>query len=226
LHGSSGAVIEFRNVSFSYPQKVIIHDEKNKLLDAPSGSDRKIDVKVETGKPTNRQVLKDVSFTVKAGTTTAIVGHTGSGKSTMSRLLLRFYDVTGGSITVDGQDIRQVTQLSLRQKIGMVPQDTVLFNDTIGYNILYGRPSATVEEMESAAKKAQLWEFIQKLPDRFDTKVGERGLKLSVRVPGFRLRLRVERLPAVDGCVVCVCVFGGCGCRAERSSVSALPERC
>ena len=114
-----------------------------------------------------------------AGRTVAIVGSSGAGKSTIARLLFRFYDVTGGSIAIDGQDIRDVTQASLRSEIGIVPQDTVLFNDTIYYNIAYGRPDATREEVERAARMANIDGFIRALPDGYDAMVDERGLKLS-----------------------------------------------
>ena len=138
----------------------------------------------------NRRILRDVNFTLEAGTTTAVVGHSGSGKSTLARLLFRFYDVTAGAITFDGQDIRGLTQASLRKIIGIVPQDTVLFNDTIGYNIAYGRPGATQEEIESAAKSAQIHEFIMHLPEGYKTPVGERGLKLS---GGEKQRVAIAR---------------------------------
>lgn len=138
----------------------------------------------------NRQILKNVNFTLQAGTTTAVVGHSGSGKSTLARLLFRFYDVSYGAITFDGQDIRDLTQNSLRKIIGIVPQDTVLFNDTIGYNIAYGRPTATLEEIESAAKSAQIHDFIVHLPEGYKTPVGERGLKLS---GGEKQRVAIAR---------------------------------
>nr|WP_319513103.1 ABC transporter ATP-binding protein/permease [uncultured Cohaesibacter sp.] len=137
-----------------------------------------------------RPILKGVSFEVPAGKTVAIVGPSGAGKSTISRLLFRFYDVSGGAITVDGQDIRDVQQLSLRQNIGMVPQDTVLFNDTLLYNIGYGRPSASREEIEDAARMAQISDFVKSLPHGFDTEVGERGLKLS---GGEKQRVAIAR---------------------------------
>ncbi|MCL4105240.1 UNVERIFIED_CONTAM: hypothetical protein GTU68_055371 [Idotea baltica] len=127
----------------------------------------------------DRNILKGVSLHVKAGETLAIVGPTGAGKSTISRLLFRFYDVTGGAVRIDGQDVRDVTQLSLQKALGVVPQDTVLFNDTIGYNIAYGRPEATQHEVEEAAKAANIHDFIKSLPKTYDTMVGERGLKLS-----------------------------------------------
>ncbi|MCA0043755.1 ABCB family ABC transporter ATP-binding protein/permease [Celeribacter litoreus] len=127
----------------------------------------------------SRPILKGIDLTVPAGKTLAIVGHSGSGKSTIGRLLFRFYDVTGGSLKIDGQDIRGVTQESLHKSIGVVPQDTVLFNDTIRYNIGYGRDGATYDEIVAAAKKARIHDFIEGLPDGYETQVGERGLKLS-----------------------------------------------
>ena len=126
-----------------------------------------------------RQILADVGIDIPAGQTIAIVGPSGSGKSTIGRLLFRFYDVTGGAVSIDGQDVRDVTQTSLHRAIGVVPQDTVLFNDTIYYNIAYGREFATRDEVISAAKDAQIHDFIMSLPDQYDTRVGERGLKLS-----------------------------------------------
>ena len=126
-----------------------------------------------------RPILRDVSLRVGPGQRIALVGPSGSGKSTIGRLLFRFYDVTGGAIRIDGQDIRAVTQTSLHQMIGVVPQDTVLFNDTVFYNIAYGRPEATVAEIEAAARAAKIHDFIISLPDGYQTTVGERGLKLS-----------------------------------------------
>ena len=126
-----------------------------------------------------RPILKGISLRVGPGQRIALVGPSGSGKSTIGRLLFRFYDVTGGSISIDGQDIRDVTQTSLHQLIGVVPQDTVLFNDTVGYNIAYGRPGASVAEIETAARAAKIHDFIVSLPEGYETKVGERGLKLS-----------------------------------------------
>ncbi len=138
----------------------------------------------------DRPILRGVSFEVPAGKTVAIVGPTGAGKSTISRLLYRFYDVTGGRITIDGQDLRDVTQESLRSAIGMVPQDTVLFNDTIGYNIEYGRPGASEEDIRAAARMAQVGPFIESLPKGYETPVGERGLKLS---GGEKQRVAIAR---------------------------------
>jgi ATP-binding cassette subfamily B protein len=137
-----------------------------------------------------RQILHDVSFEVPPGRTVAVVGASGAGKSTLSRLLFRFYDVTGGHVLIDGQDIRNVAQASLRAAIGIVPQDTVLFNDTIYYNIAYGRPEATQEEIIEAAKSAHIHHFIESLPDKYESIVGERGLKLS---GGEKQRVAIAR---------------------------------
>jgi ATP-binding cassette subfamily B protein len=138
----------------------------------------------------NRPILNDISFKVPAGKSAAIVGASGSGKSTISRLLFRFYDACQGSVLIDGQDTRNVTQDSWRAAIGVVPQDTVLFNDTIFYNIAYGRPSATPEEVEEAAKLAAIHDFISSLPDGYQSSVGERGLKLS---GGEKQRIAIAR---------------------------------
>ena len=145
---------------------------------------------VEFSYESKRQILFDVDFTIPAGTTTAVVGHSGSGKSTMSRLLFRFYDVNGGAITIDGQDVRDVTQESLRAAIGIVPQDTVLFNDTIEYNIAYGKPGANKADIVAAARAASIHDFIESLPDGYGTMVGERGLKLS---GGEKQRVAIAR---------------------------------
>ncbi|QYX56413.1 ABC transporter ATP-binding protein/permease [Roseovarius sp. SCSIO 43702] len=134
---------------------------------------------VHFGYDPEREILKGVSFEVGAGQTVAIVGPSGSGKSTIGRLLFRFYDVQSGAIRIDGQDLREVTQESVHEAVGVVPQDTVLFNDTIGYNIGYGRVGASDEEIVAAAKDAQIHDFILGLPEGYDTQVGERGLKLS-----------------------------------------------
>jgi ATP-binding cassette subfamily B protein len=145
---------------------------------------------VEFSYEAKRQILFDVDFAIPAGTTTAVVGHSGSGKSTLSRLLFRFYDVNRGSISIDGQDIRAITQASLRSAIGIVPQDTVLFNDTIEYNIAYGRPGASKEDIVAAARAASIHDFIESLPDGYATMVGERGLKLS---GGEKQRVAIAR---------------------------------
>jgi ATP-binding cassette, subfamily B, heavy metal transporter len=146
-----------------------------------------------------RQILFDVDFTIPAGTTTAVVGHSGSGKSTLSRLLFRFYDVNNGAITIDGQDLRNVTQESLRRAIGIVPQDTVLFNDTIEYNIAYGKPGATKADIVAAARAASIHDFIESLPDGYATMVGERGLKLS---GGEKQRVAIARTLLKDPAIL------------------------
>jgi ABC-type transport system involved in Fe-S cluster assembly fused permease/ATPase subunit len=138
----------------------------------------------------DRQILFDVSLKVGAGRTVAVVGHSGSGKSTLARLLFRFYDAGSGSIRINGSDLRALQQSSLRSRIGIVPQDTVLFNDTIFYNIQYGRPTATREEVIAAARAAHIHDFIERLPQQYDTRVGERGLKLS---GGEKQRVAIAR---------------------------------
>jgi ATP-binding cassette subfamily B protein len=157
---------------------------------------------VHFGYQPSREILKGISFHVPAGHKIAIVGPTGAGKSTISRLLFRFYDVTAGSVRIDGADIRDYTQISLREAIGVVPQDTVLFNDTIRYNIAYGRPGATQDQIEHAARLAQVHDFVLRLPDGYDTRVGERGLKLSggekQRVAIARTILKDPRLLILD----------------------------
>lgn len=145
---------------------------------------------VEFGYDPDREILKGIDLDIPAGATVAVVGPSGAGKSTLARLMYRFYDVTGGRITIDGQDIREVTQTSLRAAIGIVPQDTVLFNDTIGYNIAYGREGAGADEIANAARGAAIAGFIQSLPEGFDTRVGERGLKLS---GGEKQRVAIAR---------------------------------
>lgn len=155
------------------------------ISDADDAKPLKVDggrielVDVEFGYDEERPILKGVSLAVEAGQNVAIVGASGSGKSTIGRLLFRFYDVQGGALRIDGQDVRDVTQQSLHDAIGVVPQDTVLFNDTIRYNIAYGRDGASYEDIVAAAEAAQIHEFIMSLPDGYETTVGERGLKLS-----------------------------------------------
>lgn len=171
-------------------------EQPQEVTDAPDSAELKTrgaEIRfshVDFGYDPSRQILFDVDFSIPAGTTTAVVGHSGSGKSTLSRLLFRFYDIQSGSINIDGQDLRKVTQQSLRNAIGIVPQDTVLFNDTIGYNIAYGRPDANQQDVESAAKAACIHDFIVSLPDGYDTLVGERGLKLS---GGEKQRVAIAR---------------------------------
>ncbi|WP_255528711.1 ABC transporter ATP-binding protein/permease [Roseomonas sp. KE0001] len=170
--------------------------EKQEVADAPdarplaAGPGELVFEEVRFGYRPDRTILKGVSFHVPAGRMLAIVGPTGAGKSTISRLLFRFYDLQSGRILLDGQDIRQVTQESLRAAIGVVPQDTVLFNDTIRYNIAYGRPGASEAEVEAAARLAQVHDFVMRLPEGYDTRVGERGLKLS---GGEKQRVAIAR---------------------------------
>jgi ATP-binding cassette subfamily B protein len=171
-------------------------DENREVADSPAALALQVDraelqfQHIDFSYEAKRQILFDVDFSVAAGTTTAVVGHSGSGKSTLARLLFRFYDVDRGAILIDGQDIREVTQTSLRQAIGIVPQDTVLFNDTIAYNIAYGKPGAEQVEIEAAARAAYIHDFILSLPDGYQTMVGERGLKLS---GGEKQRVAIAR---------------------------------
>ena len=160
------------------------------LVESPALGPHVIFKEVSFHYEVNRQILNNVSFEILPGQTTAVVGHSGAGTSTLSRLLVRFYDVQQGAILFDGQNIQDVQQASLRQVVGIVPQDTVLFNDTIGYNIAYGKPGATQSEIEAAAKSAQIHEFIASLPDGYQSAVGERGLKLS---GGEKQRVAIAR---------------------------------
>ena len=160
-----------------------------KALDTSRGAAMRFE-NVDFSYDPKRQILFDMNIDVPAGHTVAVVGSSGAGKSTLSRLLFRFYDVNHGRITIDGQDIRDITQLSLRASLGIVPQDTVLFNDTIFYNIAYGRPDATREEVFEAAKSAHIHDFILRLPDGYEAMVGERGLKLS---GGEKQRVAIAR---------------------------------
>ena len=154
---------------------------------------------VHFGYDSRRPILKGVSFSVPAGRKVAVVGPSGAGKSTLSRLLYRFYEVDGGAVTIDGQDLRAVSQASLRRAIGIVPQDTVLFNDTIYYNIAYGRPGASPAEIENAARLARIHDFIMALPDGYQTTVGERGLKLS---GGEKQRVAIARTILKDPAIL------------------------
>lgn len=170
-------------------QNIEVRDKPNAATLQVHGGAVRFD-KVSFAYDAERQILHEVSFDIPAGRNVAVVGASGSGKSTLVRLLFRFYDVTGGGISIDGQDLRDVSQLSLRTAIGIVPQDTVLFNDTLYYNIAYGKPGATRDEVTEAARAAHILHFIESLPKGWDTIVGERGLKLS---GGEKQRVAIAR---------------------------------
>ena len=166
--------------------------------------------------------LKSISFVIPCNSKVAIVGASGSGKSTLARLLFRFYDVSGGCITIDGQDIRKVTLSSLHQAIGVVPQDTVLFNDTIAYNIGYGNPEADEQAIKQASRLAHLEEFIASLPNGYETRVGERGLKLS---GGEKQRIAIARTLLKDPPILILDeATSALDSHAEKAIQSALEE--
>ncbi|MCU7852539.1 MAG: ABC transporter ATP-binding protein/permease [Candidatus Thiodiazotropha sp. (ex Monitilora ramsayi)] len=203
--------IVYRQIKYSLADMDLIFkllEENPEITDAQDAAELKLDggvvgfEQVDFFYQPERQILSKVNFNIAAGEKLAVVGHSGAGKSTLSRLLFRFYDVTGGRITIDGQDIRKVTRRSLRSMIGIVPQDTVLFNDTILYNLAYGRPEASLEEIEAVARIAHIAEFIDQLPDGYQTVVGERGLKLSggekQRVSIARAMLKRPRILVFD----------------------------
>ncbi|MDD4910715.1 MAG: ABC transporter ATP-binding protein/permease [Sideroxydans sp.] len=196
LHFLGFVYREIKNALADMEKMFRLLDENREVQDAPDAPALKLEHAMIRFENVNfsydpaRQILHDVSFEVPSGHTVAVVGASGAGKSTLSRLLFRFYDVDSGGLSIDGQDIRGVTQTSLRAAIGIVPQDTVLFNDTIYYNIAYGRPTATREEILSAAQSAHIHHFIESLPQGYDTIVGERGLKLS---GGEKQRVAIAR---------------------------------
>ena len=173
-----------------------LFDLKPEIKDAENASDLKLSEgsvvlkNVTFQYDDNRPILRGIDFAIDHGRTVAVVGPSGAGKSTISRLLYRFYDIQQGEILIDGQNIKDVTQASLREAVGIVPQDTVLFNDTIRYNIRYGKPDATDQEVEEAARHAAIHDFISSLPLGYETRVGERGLKLS---GGEKQRVAIAR---------------------------------
>ena len=192
-----GAMYRELRQAFTDMEKMFnLLDENREVQDKPGAKQLTLNgasIKFENvnfGYSERRQILFDVSFEVPAGKTVAVVGSSGAGKSTMSRLLFRFYDITSGKILIDGQDIRDVTQASVRASLGIVPQDTVLFNDTIRYNIAYGRPDASDADIRDAARRAHVSDFIERLPDKWESMVGERGLKLS---GGEKQRVAIAR---------------------------------
>jgi ATP-binding cassette subfamily B protein len=196
---------EIKQTSIDMEKMFALLDEKPLVADAPGAIElapirgEVVFDNVSFAHEGRDRGLDDVSFTAPAGKTTAIVGPSGAGKSTVLKLLFRFYDPSTGKVLIDGQNLREVTQASLRSALGLVPQDVVLFNDTIRYNIAYGRPDATQRELEDAARRAQLLHFIESLPQGWDTRVGERGLKLS---GGEKQRVGIARVVLKNPCIL------------------------
>jgi ATP-binding cassette subfamily B protein len=192
------ALIDMEKMFELMGERIQVADAPDARLLAVDGGEVSFE-NVQFGYDARRAILKGVSFRVPAGKTVAVVGSSGSGKSTIGRLLYRFYDVAGGAVRIEGQDIREVTQASLRDAIGVVPQDTVLFNETIYYNIAYGKSGATPAEIEHAARMAHVHEFIMAMPDGYQTLVGERGLKLS---GGEKQRVAIARTVLKDPAIL------------------------
>ncbi len=215
---------EIKNALANIEQMFRLLGTETKVVDSEDASELEPDggeVRFENVKfsyKPDREILHDVSFTIPAGQKIAIVGPSGSGKSTIARLLFRFYDVTDGAIRVSGQDIRTVTQESLRRAIGVVPQDTVLFNETIHYNIAYGNPGSSESEIQRATRMAHLEQFIERLPQGYATKVGERGLKLS---GGEKQRIAIARTLLKNPCIM---IFDEATSSLDSSSEKAILE--
>jgi len=224
LHFLGFVYREIKNALADMEKMFRLLDEHREVEDAPGAPPLKLEraavrfEQVDFSYDPKRQILHGVSFDIPPGHTVAVVGASGAGKSTLSRLLFRFYDVDSGAIVIDGQDIRSVTQASLRAAIGIVPQDTVLFNDTIYYNIAYGRPDATRDEVLRAAQSAHIHHFIESLPLGYDTMVGERGLKLS---GGEKQRVAIARAILKDPAIL---VFDEATSALDSKSEKAIQD--